>query len=110
MNAIQRKQVEKRLETLTSKLEKMFENGVEADELEKLKSEILEVQSIIDKPLEPKEKTPADQYDEYLMKKYGTTDPEKIKAIEKPSDDLLESITAPEGGNPNSAGTMTRRW
>lgn len=112
MNAIERKLVQKRLEALTAKLNLMYENGFEPNELEELKSEFLEVQAIMDKPVEPtpKEKTAADHYDEYLMKKYGTTDPEKIKAIEKPSDDLLESITAPEGGNPNSAGITTRRW
>lgn len=110
MNAIERKLVQKRLEALTAKINLMHENGFEPNELEELKSEVLEVQSIMDKPVEPtpKEKTAADHYDEYLMKKYGTTDPEKIKAIEKPSDDLLESILAPEGFNPNSAG-MTRR-
>lgn len=109
MNAIERKLVESRLNALTSRLEEMSKNGVEVEELESFKSELLELQTMIDGATNSeKEKTPADIQDEYYMKKYGTTDPEKIKAIEKPSDDLLESILAPEGGNPNSAG-MTRR-
>jgi hypothetical protein len=109
MNAIERKLVESRLNVLTSRLEEMSKNGVEVEELESFKSELLELQTMIDGAVNSgKEKTPADIQDEYLMKKYGTTDPEKIKAIEKPSDDLLESILAPEGFNPNSAG-MTRR-
>ena len=111
MNAIERKLVQKRLEALKAKLTDYETNGFEDSDLETFKSEVLEVQALMDKPLEPaKEKTPADHYDEYLMKKYGTTDQEKIKAIEQPSEDLLDSITAPEGGNPNSAGMMTRRW
>ncbi len=108
MNAIERKLVEKRLELLKSKLEEMIKSGeYTLEDLEKTQTELTELGDIINKKPDS-EKTEADHLDEYRMKKYGTTDVEKIKAIEKPSDDLLESILAPEGFNPNSAG-MTRR-
>jgi hypothetical protein len=109
MNAIEKKLIEKKLEALKAKLTDYETNGFEDSDLETFKSEVLELQGIIDGASKPEsEKTEADHLDEYRMKKYGTTDPEKIKAIEKPSDDLLDSILAPEGFNPNSAG-MTRR-
>lgn len=111
MNAIERKAVQKRLELLSSKLAEMLTGEYKTDDLakdlEETQAELTELEGIINKKPDS-EKTEADHLDEYRMKKYGTTDVEKIKAIEKPSDDLLESILAPEGFNPNSAG-MTRR-
>ena len=113
MNAIERKVVEKRLELLSSKLGEMlsgkFSHDELTEELGKTQAELNDLDGIINKKPDS-EKTPAEIQAEYLMKRYGTTDTEKIKAIEKPSDDLLESILAPEGGNPNSAGTMSKRW
>ncbi|WP_286879931.1 hypothetical protein [Proteiniphilum sp. UBA7639] len=83
--------IEKKLELINTKLSLLKNKDFEDSEIESLENELKEIES-------------------ELKGDYGDNDKNKRDPLDIASDNLLESITAPKNGNPNSSGTNNKRW
>lgn len=83
--------IEKKLELINTKLNLLKSKDFEDSEIESLENELKEIES-------------------ELKGDSGDNDKDKRDPLDVASDDLLESITAPQNSNPNSSGTNNKRW